>query len=523
MGYDSIKSVSHTALTDLSAGWFPGKPFNDIPGVLSAEMAPGVVGAADCYNVAWYRGALRKVFGYSAITTSALNSGADIRSIYYSAVLDTVVGSAGNKIYDGLDLAVPTDITAALTISASAPITWTEWSYEADEYVVGTDGINPVFKYDGTGTATLVGGTCPVGQYVTAWQGALWIADGNTLKFSAIGSITVFDPDDTYVFDAPIRGIGRLNKQLVVFFDDHIGVLEGDNNRLLTKVSRFIDGVGCSSHFTIKNARLSNIDVLVFHANDGIYAYDGSQVIVKTSFPIEEKYTNNSDTGRWNHSAFSKAVSVYDINFDWYYTAMADTDSIDNDVVLIQDLKRPMTLNGGTSVPHWILKQLSKTITALEFTRSLDKRGTVLIGTDEGKVYRIDESIFTRAGSTYTARYQTKTFDTVTTRIVQELNLLGQTNDSAAITVSINPTLEEGIGAGGELSFTENEDLLDIAFIMSVSVLGGRSYALRHAPVNSYGRYLQFTIDSTTTTGEMVVLGIDMVLNNIGLYPNAGN
>lgn len=518
MGYESVRNINHVELKNLSGGWFPGKPFNDIPGNLDAGST---VGASDCDNVAWYRGALRKLFGYTQLTTTALNSGAPINSIFYSHILDTVVGNAGNKLYDGLDAASPTDITGSLTISASELVCWTEWSFGGSEYVLGSDGTNPIFQYDGTGTASVVAGTPPVGKYITVWQNVLWVADGDTLRFSAIGDFTSWDVDDNYRFDAPIRGIGRLNKQLVVFFDDHIGVLEGDNNRLLTSIIRFVDGVGCSSHFTIKNARLSNTDVLVFHANDGIYAYDGSQVIVKLSFPIEEKYTNNSNTTRWNHAVMGNSVSVYDINFDWYYTAMAEGSSVTNNTLLIQDLKRRMDLPTGISVPHWPCKNLNKSVTYMEFSRSLDKRGILLIGTTEGLVYKMDESVFTRDGQSYSASYTTKVFDNTVTHIVQELNILGEINSNASIDVYINSTLSEGLGGGGRISFEEDADLLSLTFVLGESTLGGGAYALKHAPTNSYGRYLQFTINSVSSSSEMVVLGIDLVLNNIGLQPNA--
>jgi hypothetical protein len=516
MGYESIKNIRHVELRDFSAGWFPGKPFNEIPGRLEDGS---LIGAIDCTNMAWYRGALRKMFGFIPLTTNALNG--SVSSLFYSHVLDTVVGTAGTKIYTDMDSTAPTDITGALTLSNSGLICWAEWRFATDEYVIGTDGVNPLFYYDGTGNAVVVPGSPPTGKFITAWQDALWVADGDTLRFSAIGSVTSWDAQDNYRFDAPIRGLGRLNKQLVVFFDDHIGVLEGDNNRLLDKVNRYVDGIGTSSHFTIKNARFKDIDVLVFHTYDGIYAYDGSQIITKTSFPIEEKYVNNSETTRWNHAAFNKAVSVYDINYDWYHTALADGASSTNDVVLIQDLKRPMTVSVSAAVPHWICTDLGKSITFMEFSRSLDKRGNVLLGTTEGKVYKMDEAVYTRDGAGYDCFFKTKLFDNVVTFIVQELSILGFTASNAGVELFINTGLEEDDGISGEVDFQENADPLDLLFIMGVSTLAGAAYSLQHAPVNSWGRYLQFKVQSVNSAAEMTVLGLDVILNNIGLLPNA--
>jgi hypothetical protein len=520
MGYEEVAESQHVSVRDFFGGWFPGRNHNDIPGELAKK---GLIGSPDCNNVAWYEGALRKLYGYSALTTSALNSGASVNSIFYSQILDDVVGNAGDKLFSGMDEVAPSDITDSVVISSTALIDWTEFQFDSVKIVIGVDGVNPPWKWTGSGNAALLGGSPPTGEYVTTWQNVIWMAVAEKLEFSNLVDPETWSANDNYVFDAPITGIGRLNRQLVVFMEDHIGILSGDNNRQLIKHDRFIDGIGCSGHHTISNAKVNNQDVLVFHANDGVYAFNGSQNVFKLSDQIEQKYVSATSNLKWNSSRYDKFTGVYDPRFNWYYMGVTDGSDTENDFMLLADLARPYNTTEGIAVPFWPNDSLNKPIVSIEFTRTLDKNGDIIFGSDDGKVYKMDQSVYTRDGATYTADYKTKVFDIVNTSIVQEFNVLSEEGGDRDLTVYINSSLEEGDGNQGSTDFSGGNDVLDTTFIMDSSTLGGADFLLRNVGVGNFGRFLQFKFENAEAGQEMIVIGLDLILKNIGTEPNAGN
>lgn len=519
MAYEQIENHTHIQLRDFYAGWFPGKNHNDIPGVIGER---GPIGSPDCNAVAWYRGALRKQFGYSAITTSALNSGASVNSLFYSQIMDEVVGNVGDKLYSELDTSTPVDITGSVVVDSSALVSWTEFKFGATEFLIGMDGINPPWKWV-SGNAVVLGGSPPTGPYGVMWQNSMWIVEGEKLKFSAIGDPETWDANDNYVFDAPITGLGRLNRQLVVFFEDHIGILSGENNRLLIKEGRFIDGVGCSGHFTITNSKLNDQDILMFHAFDGLYAYNGSQNIIKLSKPIDNKYEAGSGVSTWNGTKFSKAVAAYDYRFDWAVMGLANASGVDNDFLLLSDTSRYYQLEEGGAIPHWPFKDLNKPLTSICFTRTISKLGDMIFGSNDGKVYKFDPALYTINGAAYPAEYKTKIFDLVTSYLVQEYNVLSESLGSTSLTVYLNDSLEIGDGNLDIINLDEGSDLLDFTFVMDESQLGGKEYLLRNVGVTGYGRFLQMKVANGSAGEQVILIGLDFILNSIGLETNVGN
>ena len=74
-------------------------------------------------------------------------------SIFASDVLGEMVATFGSKLYSDVDQSSPTDITGIVTITAGNNFQWSEWQYETTKYIVGTNGVDPVIKWTGSGTA----------------------------------------------------------------------------------------------------------------------------------------------------------------------------------------------------------------------------------------------------------------------------------------------------------------------------------------------------------------------------------
>lgn len=517
MGYESIESTKMISFADFSAGVFPGKEHNEIPGSITDPNTP--VGASDADNVIWYEGALRKFFGTSTVTSPSLGASTLVQSLFYSYVLDAFIGNVGTAIYSGLDGATPTARTAALTI-ANVQMSWAEWQFETNSYVVGVDGTNGPVKWTGSGDATLLGGSPPNGRWVIRWQDCLWIArtsaETSTIYFSNIGDPEVWTTNDDYKFDAPITGVGVLGDKLVVFMEDHIGIMSGTNNRALTKVDRYVSGYGCTGGHTIKAAKLRGQDVLIFHSKEGFCAFDGSQNIIHLSSPIRRKYVNSDSTERFNASRFQYAYAAYVSRYGWYMCGLSDGADTNNDFLVILDLNRVYQDKEGVYVPHWFVDGLRVNSIVSAKTSSND---VTYFGGSTGVVSKFDESLYARAGSSYTGYFVSKTFDNINTWVLNEFNILGD-QQSASLAVYMNADLQQGDGTLDTVSFVEEADQLDLTFIMDMSRFAGRDFLYKNADISTFGRFFKFKLSNTSATEQMTILGTSLVFTEIGVDEN---
>lgn len=516
MGYEAIIGAKVILLNDLSAGWFPGKDHNEVPGSLTESNTP--VGATEANNVIWYEDALRKIFGTSQITNLTLGASDTVQSIHYSSVLGKTIGNVKSKIYYDLETASPTDATASLTI-ADVPMYWTDWQWETNKYAIGVDGTNAPIKWTGSGNAAVLGGSPPIGKYVARFRDAIWIAstsaEPSTVFFSNIGEPEAWTANDDYKMDAPITGMASFGDQLVVFFEDHIGILTGTNNRLLNKIDRYVQGVGCTGGHTITAAKLKGKDVLIFHSAQGFFAYDGSKEVVPLSSPIRRKYISNSSSVRWNASRYDKAQAVYWPKFGWYVCTLSDGADTSNDFQIILDLNRVFEDKQGVFVPHWPIDGV--TATSLQIVKS-NNEDILVFGNNNGLVFKWDESLYTKAGSAYHAYYTSKTFDNVNSWILNEFNVLGA-EQTSTISVYVRADLESAEGALSQISMSETATGLD-AFVLDSSALAGRSFLLKNAPQNRWGRYIGFKLANSTSGEPMTINGLNLVVTETGVEEN---
>lgn len=530
MGYEEATGSEHYTHKALWGGWYPQRYFNDIPGSFPDASSP--IGASEANNVVWYNDCLRKIFGYAKVNSSALSAGANVTSLFYSPGLDDLIGTCGTSIFSNMDAASPSDITGTVTIGSSNPIDWTEWNFGGTKYVVGLDGVNVPFKYTGTGNAAILGGTPPIGKYGIMFQSAFWqgnvTTDNASVYFSALGDAESWTTGtDYYRFDSAITGMAKLGELIVVFMSDHIGIMSGTNNRLMTKVDNFISGVGCSGHFTIRNGRLggsSGQEVLIFHSDDGIYIFDGTRKVTNISYPIFNKYASGSTSDRFNSSRFNVAWAEYWDRYDWYVIGLSDGADSTNTFCMVLDFRHPYTdASGNMVIPHWPMDNVAA-MSCLAVGKSVTKLGELYFGSSDGYVRKFDPSIFTRDAVSYTPEWKSKIFDLGKNVIVQEANVVTDVlGGSTELTLYIKSGLREGDGNSGVSTLEDSADLLDSTFIMDESTLGGHDYLFKNIGTYNYGRFIQYKLESGAGS-QMNIYQTDFVLQDAGgLEPNAGN
>jgi hypothetical protein len=519
MGYEEIPGVKPVSFKDLSAGWFPGKQHNDIPGSLDS---PDPIGMADGNAVVWLDGSLKSFFGYDNVNTSAINSAASVTSLYASDVLNKIVGSCGDKLYADLDQASPLNITGAVVISAGNRIVWSEWQFETTAYVVGTNGVDPPFKWTGVGDATIIGGTPPTGKWNVVWNNALWIGrpsiETATLYFSDLADPEVWTANNDYKFPAPITGLGVLADKLVVFMDDAIGILSGYNNGELTKIDKFISSKGCTSGYSIVNAKLGGVDVLVFHSSDGWYAFDGSTTLYYLSSPIRNKYRNQGEVSQFTKDRFEYVSAEYFSQYNWVVAGMSDGNDSINNFMVILDLSRVYESKEGKYVPHWPVDNIP--MNCIARTKSVtEAENEILFGDTTGFVYKFSPVVFNNNGASYSKFFQSKIFDNVSSWLLIEFNIMAN-ESSTTLTTNVKADLEAGSGAQGSVSLQEGADLLGTTFILGSSVLGGKDFVFNEAAMDVFGRFLQFKISNSTNDASFSIEEVNIILQEIGLDPN---
>lgn len=516
MGYESFENIIDINFKNFSAGWFPGKEHNDIPGELTKPDYP--LGSPDCNACIWTEGSLRKFFGYNDITTSILTG--YVTSLFYSTILSEFVGTIGTGIYSDMHQATPTDITGAITVSSTSRPHWAEWQFETNHYVIGVDGLNPPWKWTGSGNCSVLAGSPPQGKWVAIWQSSCWIgrtaSEPSTIYFSDPADPETWTVDRDYKFDAPITGIGVLGDKLVVFKENSIGVLAGDNNDALTKVDKYISGVGCTSGHSIKNSKVEGEDVLIFHSKDGYYAFNGTTTLMKISHQISKKYIS---TDKWATTLFDEITSVYWPEYNWYISNLADGSDSYNNFQLVFDCSQMLGKNaygsyvtGVSFLPCWPFDDIPAI--SMEIYD-----GALYFGSVDSKVYKFDVSNFNLNGSTYDAYFKSKIFDVGQEWTFLEANVMAD-EQNATINVYINADLEAGSGSMDVADVYDDSAVLGSTFIIGTSILGGKDFVNAHVDVDVFGQYLQFKLQNNTVDKYFAIEEFQIMLQGLGVDSN---
>lgn len=525
MSLDEAQEIAKLYFRDFSAGWFPGKEHNEIPGALGTEQPVGAVAAE---HVIWSEGALRKFPGHSKIQTTAINSGATVQGmIDFTSQSNKLVGVVGDKIYDDLTQVTPTDITGGLTVSSTLQVDFQEYVLGSTKIVIGTNGTDAPFKWTGSGNASALGGSPPSGKWIEYFNNYIFLSNTSSnaerAYFSGLSDPETWDTtNDFFTFDNEITGMKTFGRQLVVFKRDSIGIISGFGRASWQKVDQHVRGVGCAAGHSIVNARLGgdiNRDVLVFLADDGIYAFDGTPNVLKLSHPIQRKFVATASADRWNANRYPNAWATYSEKWEWYVLHLTDGGGTENDFRVILDLSRPFsTPDRKFAVPHWPSSSINGNCVV---TRKVSGEDEIYFGGTDGFVRQISFGSFNEDDDSYSSYFQSKIFDARTHWVIREINPLIQELGNVNINIYLNADLEEGDGSSDAVSAQDTADVLDSTFIIGNSTLGGKDFLHKNAAINSEGRFLQFKFEQNIKDQNMVIEGLDIFLKNRGMLPNA--
>ena len=317
----------------------PKKPdweIKDFSGGLNDKVDDNLIAnneTPDCQNVIANKiGSLTKVLGSAKLNTVALGGVVQgLHSYYYGTNRKLIAVSAGKLYYwDPVDksfkeIALPAE-SYPTGLDASAPV----YFETLVNYVVGFNGINPPFKWDGT-TVSVLANAPADGQFPCLFKEKLFTvpkSDPSTIVWSNSFAPETWEAVNYWDIK---KGDGDIITNLVPYLGE-LTIFKRYSTHTLR--GTYIDdfrydeinpNVGCVG----PRACVQDGMYLYFVADDGIYRYNGGNMenLTLTKIPnlwskINSEYIGNAVAGRWegflwfalpkDSSSFNNFVLLYD-------------------------------------------------------------------------------------------------------------------------------------------------------------------------------------------------------------------
>ncbi len=305
--------------------------------------------STSCQNVYYYDGRLRKMFGESRINTtiSGSQNTADVTGIYDYQKRD----GTRFKVVTLVNDIVRRNGYGWTSILGSHVITSVKHKFASfNNFIIGTNRNDNTWVWDGLTTNVTDISAAPRGKWVTSFNGVLCIGNviigsdsfktriyfsnfNDHLTWDLVNNFWEFETSDAQ----EITGILQLGSKLVVYKEDSIGIVSGYGFSSWTVDRSFRKGIGCVSGYTVAPARIfinnTMREVHIFLGKDGIYAFDGSEVI-RLSDKIKEYFKQQ------NQALFNQAVGAYYGSREQYYVFFPGLASTLNNRGLIYDTRK---------------------------------------------------------------------------------------------------------------------------------------------------------------------------------------
>jgi len=314
---------------------------------------------------------------------------------------DQVIVTAGNKI-GKKETNSWTDLTDSVVITAGKLTLFTM----VYNNLVGVNGTNPAWYYDGSTHAhTLSGTNIPTApSNCETYKNRLFLSQGRYLYWSNyLGAWNTFHPDDYQNFEENITGlkvIGNGTSAILMVFTQHSitqcifdaemsSVIGGRGTFRFEKIT---NKHGCASPYTIQECLLDDGSIVLIWADlDGLKAYQNG-TILKLTDKIQPT---------WSGFSFARlddaVATVYNYK-RWYLLSYSESGNTENNKVICFDL-RNMTVSG---IWNWEINAIGTITTGnVEY----------IIGADNNGYWNIYDSGTNDNGVAIDSYFYTKTYD----------------------------------------------------------------------------------------------------------------
>lgn len=382
--------------------------------------------------------------GNTAVNSTAVAAGLPFTGLGYLRTItptEYLVGTAGTGIYAATGLVDPfADITGSVTVTSGQNNFW--HIFQSDDKLIGVGGApNAPWKYTGTGSAALLGGSPPTGRFGFQYGNRTFIgsttADPSKIYWSVLlnsedwsgtgsGSQDIEPNDgDFLVTAAPIN----LNT-VILFKQNSIYLLTGRESPF--PVFPLFSGIGCVG----TKACVVYQGLAYFITTDAkMCITDGNQIINQTHLPdVDDVW----DAVRDFRLPYIQGVVVNGKDFDWLIWSVTKSATSTNEFAVVWDLRNQCWLTCPTGFE------------ANAFATTLDR--TVYMGGYDGKAYRLfAPNTFTDASNSSANVSFKVDSDWITlegllsVKQVQRANILHQTRATGTMTFSYGYDFNEAL------------------------------------------------------------------------------
>lgn len=475
--------ITRFELPKFDRGYFPNKDFEDVPDG----------GSSDCKHVIFNRSSLRPMYGMDRINSSAAAQTRG-QGVHYLNVAGATKRSFtfGTAFYEESSGTL-TDRTGAVTITdgASNQVQAINWQQGSNKYAIYANGLNPPWKWTGSGNASVLGGS-PPGNFTS-------IASYHGIVFGSIAEIAYFansfDPEtwnstrDLLTYDKTITCLIDNDQKLAVFMDDHVGSAQGFDYLDMNKEIYEIDKVGCVGRLAATKAFFGkgNTPVIATISRDGIY-------IIDQAFGAERLLGENYFE-EFNQANISKSVLAYSKRDNLLFAAMPYDDATENDYLIVVDMISGAFWPCPDIHANSIRSMASmKDDNGNEFVYFIDTAGYAF------KFNRTTRNYHTgTAAQAIDARFKSKRFDLKDIHQLRSPEMLADADGNWNVSVAINFGIGSGDGDTGYVNLLGEGDRLDIDFILDASTLSGYLYAFEVVSgLGGFGRFVSVTFSHST-------------------------
>lgn len=388
------------------------------------------------------------------------------------------------------------------------------WSFDTfQDTLVGTNGVDVAYKWDGT-TFAVLGGTPPRGKYVKLFKNFIIFANisNSTGKYAASTASSIIWADlatlETWTASQilqindrdgdEITGLEVLWDRLIVFKNNSIVPVNYTGTASKASSGHYEDafevGTPIKVRGTISNQSIANIgNALIFKASDGVYLFNGVNVTC-----ISDKIR---PTIRTLGSAYLKnAVGVYYKKYNQYWLFCTSSSGTYNDLVFVLDV------GTGSWTKYTGIEAAAAAI--IEYPRGFEY---LITGASQalGYTYKQDTGTIDHA-STIDAYHISKWHDFGSADIEKRFRFLKfaiETESSGNITVTYYS--DWGAVEGTQtISLTDEGGLLD-EFQLDMDWLGGESRQERKAYLRGIvGTLLQVKIADNSSDPAFKILSM---------------
>lgn len=487
--------LKRVELNNFSRGYFPNKEFDDIPDG----------GSSDCKHVIWFQSDLRKMFGMDRINSSAV-SNINGCGVFYLDVNGATKRTAvfGSGFYEDV-AGTWTDRTGTVTITDGANNLVQAINHQqgSNKYAIYVNGVNPPWKWTGSGNAAVLGGTPPANfTSIAKYHDTIFGSYGELNYFSDTGDPETWNSTRWVLrFDKDIKSQHDNGQKLAVLMDDHIGSISGYSYLDFQQEESEIATVGCVGRLAATKAYFGKNDtrVIATISRDGVYTID-------EAFGYQRLFGDDYFS-QFNQTSLSKAVCAYCRIDNLLYVAIPNDSATEMDYLVVVDMISGAIWPCPNIHSNYIRAMASmKDDDGNEFIYFVDKNGYAFKFNKETKNYHTGS-----ASQAIDARWKSKTFDLKDVHSFREATMLADAVGNWNVTMAVAFGLTTLDGTSGSISLLGEGDLLGSTFILGASTLTSSDYIFEVlSDVGGFGRYMAITVSNNSVDESFNIRKIEI-------------